>query len=219
MKQLIKEIILENQHMEIAHLVHQLRRREATVTIPWSGSDYSGLQWIISWNRDGRCLAVLWWDPECTRMGAVYTQGLWYPFTTSLHHGFQRQTTFQRDRHCPARAKHHTHCTPLFVCGIPQNPGYRNIPQNPKNRSTLIHYTEQFMHHGGFPETIGMDDHYRIKLLQEYFNVMMFRDIVERYQVTNIDTLRFFIRKIFSGVTKLSRSTKPITIWNPWATR
>jgi predicted AAA+ superfamily ATPase len=71
-----------------------------------------------------------------------------------------------------------------------------------KQRSTLIHFTEQFMYHGGFPETIGMPDQYRIRLLQEYFNVMMLRDIVERHQVTNIDALRFFIRKIFAGVTK-----------------
>ncbi|HRZ42496.1 MAG TPA: ATP-binding protein [Bacteroidales bacterium] len=80
--------------------------------------------------------------------------------------------------------------------------GVSTSAKTQKARSTLIHYTAQFMYHGGFPETIGIDDHYRIRILQEYFNVMIFRDIVERYQVTNIDTLRFFIRKIFAGVSK-----------------
>jgi uncharacterized protein len=71
-----------------------------------------------------------------------------------------------------------------------------------KSRSTLIHYAEQFLRNGGFPELTAMDDHNRVKLLQEYFNVMIFRDIVERYQVSNTDALRFFIKKIFAGVSK-----------------
>lgn len=71
-----------------------------------------------------------------------------------------------------------------------------------KSRSTLIHYAEKFLINGGFPELISFDDHNRVKLLQEYFNVMIFRDIVERYQVSNTDALRFFIKKIFAGVSK-----------------
>ncbi len=58
------------------------------------------------------------------------------------------------------------------------------------------------MYHGGFPETIGMPDQYQIMFLQKYFNVMMFRDIGERHQVTNIDTLKFFIKKLFAEFTK-----------------
>lgn len=71
-----------------------------------------------------------------------------------------------------------------------------------KKRSALIHYAEKFMFSGGFPELISFNDHNRVKLLQEYFNVMIFRDIIERYQVSNTDALRFFIKKIFAGVSK-----------------
>lgn len=38
--------------------------------------------------------------------------------------------------------------------------------------------------------------------MQQYFNVMIFRDIVERYAVTNIEVLKFFIKKVFTSVTK-----------------
>lgn len=71
-----------------------------------------------------------------------------------------------------------------------------------KNKSTIVHYTEKFLTGGGFPETIAFDSNTRIKILQQYFNVMIFRDIVERYQVSNIDALKFFIKKVFAGVTK-----------------
>ncbi len=71
-----------------------------------------------------------------------------------------------------------------------------------KNKSTAIHYAEKFLTNGGFPETVSYENHIRIKILQEYFNVMIFRDIVERYQVSNIDALKFFIKKVFAGVTK-----------------
>jgi len=71
-----------------------------------------------------------------------------------------------------------------------------------KNRSKIIHYTQKFLTEGGFPETIFFDKLNRRRILQQYFNVMIFRDIVERYKISNIDTLKFFIKKIFAGVTK-----------------
>lgn len=71
-----------------------------------------------------------------------------------------------------------------------------------KNKSTVIHYAEKFLTNGGFPETVSYEKYIRLKILQEYFNVMIFRDIVERYQVSNIDALKFFIKKVFAGVTK-----------------
>ncbi len=70
------------------------------------------------------------------------------------------------------------------------------------NKSKVVHFTEKFMRNGGFPETVRFNDEVRTKVLQEYFNVMIFRDIIERYQVTNPEVLKFFIKKIFSGITK-----------------
>jgi len=76
----------------------------------------------------------------------------------------------------------------------------RLYPQ--KNKSKIVHNTEKFLFNGGFPDTINMSQSTRIKLLQQYFNVMIFRDIVERYTIVNIDVLKFFIKKIFANVTK-----------------
>jgi len=69
------------------------------------------------------------------------------------------------------------------------------------NRAKLIHLTEQFMTEGGFPELTRFERPFKIKILQEYFNVMIYRDIIERYSISNPEVLKFFIKKIFSAVT------------------
>ncbi len=71
-----------------------------------------------------------------------------------------------------------------------------------KNKSKIIHYTQKFIEEGGFPETVFFDKLNRIKILQQYFNVMIFRDIVERYKISNTEMLKYFIKKIFARVTK-----------------
>lgn len=71
-----------------------------------------------------------------------------------------------------------------------------------KNKSRIIHFTERFIREGGFPEPVFFDDMNRRKILQQYFNVMIFKDIIERYKIANPETLKFFIKKIFAGVSK-----------------
>ena len=73
-------------------------------------------------------------------------------------------------------------------------------PQN--NKSKVIHYCEKFLKEGGFPETIFFDEQSRLKVLQQYFNTMIFRDVVERYKISDVGTFKFFIKKIFVNVTK-----------------
>ncbi len=68
-------------------------------------------------------------------------------------------------------------------------------------RSVILNLTEKYMNDGGFPELINFDTRYRYKILQQYFNVMIYRDIVERYKISNPEVLKFFIKKLFASVT------------------
>lgn len=69
------------------------------------------------------------------------------------------------------------------------------------NRSKLINLAEKFLYEGGFPEPINFEKRLKIKVLQEYFNVMIYRDIVERYHISNTEVLKYFIKKIVASVT------------------
>lgn len=68
-------------------------------------------------------------------------------------------------------------------------------------RSLILNLTEKYMYDGGFPELINFDTRSRYKILQQYFNVMIYRDIVERYKISNPEVLKFFIKKLFASVT------------------
>jgi len=71
-----------------------------------------------------------------------------------------------------------------------------------KNKSKIINLAHKYLTEGSFPESLNFNGIIKNKLLQQYFNVMVFRDIIERYHVSNIETLKFFVKKIFANVTK-----------------
>ena len=73
-----------------------------------------------------------------------------------------------------------------------------NIHQS-EDKAKAANFLEKFMKNGGFPETIKLEKNLRDKLLQEYFNTMLFRDLVERYKIPQISILKYFCKKIVSS--------------------
>jgi predicted AAA+ superfamily ATPase len=69
-------------------------------------------------------------------------------------------------------------------------------PHSSMDRAALVNLFERFMHQGGFPELIRQEDTLKDKILQEYFNVMLFRDLIERYQIPNITILKYFCKRV-----------------------
>lgn len=59
-----------------------------------------------------------------------------------------------------------------------------------------------YLREGGFPETLMLDKHLAMKTLQEYFNVLLYKDIAERYAISNTVALKFFIKRLFASSTK-----------------
>jgi len=58
---------------------------------------------------------------------------------------------------------------------------------------------QSFLHQGGFPEIIHKDGNIRIKILQEYFNVMVFRDLIQRYEISQTAALKYFCKRVISS--------------------
>jgi len=71
-----------------------------------------------------------------------------------------------------------------------------------KSIAQINHHLTDYLKHGGFPEVIGYDDALRNRVLQEYFNVMIYRDLLERYEIKNLPALKFFLKRIMSLATK-----------------
>lgn len=53
----------------------------------------------------------------------------------------------------------------------------------------------EFLREGGFPETQGLAPTLRIELLQGYVDTVLFRDVVERYGLSQVAALRWLIRQ------------------------
>lgn len=58
-------------------------------------------------------------------------------------------------------------------------------PFSTKNRLLVQQAFAEYWQTGGFPEVAGVDRLLRIKIHQEYFNAVLFRDLVERHDVSH----------------------------------
>ncbi|HED19683.1 MAG TPA: ATP-binding protein [Gammaproteobacteria bacterium] len=67
-----------------------------------------------------------------------------------------------------------------------------------RKRALLENRLRRYLLNGGFPEVQTVSDNHRIRILQEYVDVVILRDIVERYQVSNILPLRTLIRHLLA---------------------
>jgi predicted AAA+ superfamily ATPase len=66
----------------------------------------------------------------------------------------------------------------------------------------LINAFRDLMMKGGFPELVLNGYRESAKTLQEYYFVLLYKDIVERYEVKNIPALRYFVTRLLSNLSK-----------------
>ena len=73
-----------------------------------------------------------------------------------------------------------------------------------KKRSILENRLRAYLQEGGFPEVQGISDEYRrVRILQDYLDVVILRDLVERHQLSNIVPLRYMIRRMLNSTASL----------------
>ncbi|NMC74497.1 MAG: ATP-binding protein [Geobacteraceae bacterium] len=77
----------------------------------------------------------------------------------------------------------------MFPFSFPEFLDYKGIESegalSTKKRLTVQKAFEEYWESGGFPEVAGLDRMLRIKTHQEYFNAMLFRDLVERHDISH----------------------------------
>ncbi len=73
---------------------------------------------------------------------------------------------------------------------------------HPNSRAAIINRYYDYLSFGGFPETIGLDARLRNETLRNYFYVMLYKDLIERYKISSASTLKRFIEKIAGNITK-----------------
>lgn len=70
------------------------------------------------------------------------------------------------------------------------------------NKPKLIAAFTEYMYFGGFPEVVLMKHEHYERILQEYYFVMLYKDLVERYELKNIAAIRYFIQRMLVNISK-----------------
>ena len=69
-----------------------------------------------------------------------------------------------------------------------------------QDRFPLIGYASEFMRFGGFPRVaLEQSEHRKKSILKDYLDMIIFRDIVERYDIRNIHLLRAIINYLLAN--------------------
>ena len=71
-------------------------------------------------------------------------------------------------------------------------------PPPAAERSLLEHRFERYLETGGFPEVQTLDPDLRLRVLQDYVDVVLFRDVAERHGVENLTALRYLERTLLA---------------------
>lgn len=94
----------------------------------------------------------------------------------------------------------------VFPLSFKEYLAFRAIPIDfyiPETKAAIYNALESYLEFGGFPELVPViDEDVKYRILQEYFDVMLFRDLVERYEIKNLIALKFFVKRLFSSATK-----------------
>lgn len=81
-----------------------------------------------------------------------------------------------------------------------------NPPRNKKSsnyRLFMQNAWERYKEEGGFPAVFGIDVTLRRQLHREYFNALLLRDVIERYNVRYPQVLRHLANRVINGIGTL----------------
>lgn len=74
---------------------------------------------------------------------------------------------------------------------------------NTEMKARLKNYLDEYMFFGGYPEVVlESDKEEKLKILQSYFDLTIYKDLIERYKIKNTKIIKWMINYFLSSVTK-----------------
>ena len=77
-------------------------------------------------------------------------------------------------------------------------------------RPKIINLLDNYLLYGGFPELTGQPKELHFPTLSEYFNMILYRDLIERYNIANPSLLKIFLRHCVRNPATLLSMTKTL---------
>jgi len=79
---------------------------------------------------------------------------------------------------------------------------FKNIPADPsssRGRSHIVNAFETYLFKGGFPEVADCAEEFRLKILQDYFSMILYKDLIERYEIRNHSLIKYLLKSLLSN--------------------
>ncbi|OIO34568.1 MAG: hypothetical protein AUJ70_00815 [Candidatus Omnitrophica bacterium CG1_02_40_15] len=80
--------------------------------------------------------------------------------------------------------------------------GVEEDAHSTRGKSRIVSVFDNYLARGGFPETVDMSKDLYEKTLRTYFEVMIYRDIVERFSITNPLPLKLFVKRLMANTAR-----------------
>lgn len=75
-----------------------------------------------------------------------------------------------------------------------------SMPMGKKTYDGFVKQLSHYLNTGGFPEVISMPTDTKNRVLQDYVSAVIMRDIIERYNITNIVLIHYMIKSLLKNV-------------------
>lgn len=72
-----------------------------------------------------------------------------------------------------------------------------------KSKSQIVNYFEKYLQYGGFPELLFGNVRFARQTLQEYIDLIVYKDLIERYKITNLYLMRYLVKYCFTNISTL----------------
>lgn len=77
-----------------------------------------------------------------------------------------------------------------------------------KNQSLIKHHCQIYLRQGGFPETLSLSDALRYQIIQSYINTAVFRDVIDRHELTQPHMVKLFLIHCLQNIASPLSITK-----------
>ncbi len=72
-------------------------------------------------------------------------------------------------------------------------------PAPPDRQVQLRLLFDAYLRVGGFPEVQSVDERLRVRVLQDYVDLVVLRDVIDRHGITNVEALRYLVRRLLAA--------------------
>jgi predicted AAA+ superfamily ATPase len=77
-----------------------------------------------------------------------------------------------------------------------------DFPLTERKKGQIKNLLEEYLFFGGFPEIVNFPEKEKLKTLKEYLDLIVYRDLVERFEIKNLSLLKLLIRALIESFAK-----------------